>query len=86
MATANAVDNSLKKLDFIKERNDTKIVMNSFCTDARGRGTHERVATKILKLHRTIDLSSFLRVTCILHAMNRIIQSQYRKYLHSRGF
>ena len=49
IATADGADNSLRKLNFIEERNDFKTVVHSLFTDARGGETHEGLATKMPK-------------------------------------
>ena len=81
--TADAIDTTLKKLD--SNNGLLKVLINDLCTDAGGGGTREGLAVELDKLSRTISLLLLMIVTCVLHAMNRMMQSPYEKFLGSGG-
>ena len=81
--TADAIDATLKKLD--SNNGSLKVLINGLCTDTRGGGTCEGLTAELDKLSRTISLSLLIIVTCVLHTMNRMMQSSYEKFLGSGG-
>ena len=83
IATADAADNSLKKLDSISDRNAEKCVINSLYTDTRGGETREGLAAKMHTLNRILSLYFLLIVTYILYTMNHMMQSLCKKYFRS---
>ena len=81
--TADAIDATLKKLDSIN--GSLKVLINGLCSDTGDRGTCKGLTVELDKLSRTISLSLLMIVTCVLYAMNRMIQSPYEKFLGSGG-
>ena len=59
------------------------VYLKFLCTDARGGGTREGLAVELDKLSRTISLLLLMIVTCVLCAMNRMMQSPCEKFLGS---
>ena len=70
-------------MDCINDGNIEKVVINSLCIDARGGETREDLTAEIDKLNRTVTLHILLIVTCILYAMNYMMQSLCEKYFSS---
>ena len=85
-STANAIDNSLFKVNIIYNNSNTyKVNSTTLLTNARGRRARQGLVVELHKLQYYLPLSLLLVITCILHVMNRMVQSFCKTYLEIRG-
>ena len=78
--TAEAVDHSMKKLDF----KDVRSLLNGIATDAGRGGVYEGLARELKNFNR-IDLLSFSLFSCSLHALNLMFCNAITKYVGTGG-
>ena len=80
--TAEAADKSLTKTDPLSgDGHPIKEVEYGLSTDSGGGGTKEGLVKEMNTLGRCCAMTLFMIVTCVLHAMNRMMQSPCEKFL-----
>ena len=82
VSTTQGIDCSSKKIDVLAEdRVISKECMYRLTTDSSGGGTREGISEEMNKPNHFCHTPNFFVATCVLRAMNRLMQSLWETFL-----